>query len=223
MYCPRPFREDRLSALHALVRSHSLGAWTCWADNRLVVNHVPFLLAEEAGESGTLVGHVARGNPVWKSIANGDPDGARGGVPGAVPSVVVFQGPQTYITPSWYPSKQVHGKVVPTWNYAVVHAHGRPRVIEDKAWLLAHVEQLSDTHEAERESPWRVSDAPQNYIDKMLDGIVGIEIPIQTLEGRWKVSQNKPPADKSGVAGGLSESPDAVAREMATLVNRAMR
>jgi len=199
MYCPKKFAENRLSVLHELIRSHSLGTWTCWVDNQLVVNHIPFVLDEAAGEFGTLYGHVAKANPIWTLID------------GTTESVVVFQGPQSYITPSWYPSKRAHGKVVPTWNYAVVHAHGKPLVITEKRWLLSHVSMLSDEQEAGRRNPWEVSDAPEEFTDKLVNGIVGISIPIQRLDGRWKVSQNKNTADATGVIAGLMESGDDVA------------
>jgi len=194
MYCPKEFVEDRVSVLHGLIQNHALGAWTCWADSQLVVNHIPFILDASQGEYGTLSGHVARANPIWKLITDQSP------------SVVVFQGADAYITPNWYPSKQEHGKVVPTWNYAVVHAHGQPNVIDDADWLLAHVASLSDQHEAGNDTPWKVSDAPEGYTKSLSRGIVGIEIPIRRLEGRWKVSQNKNDADKAGVIKGLKAS-----------------
>ena len=137
-----------------------------------------------------------------------------------VNSVVIFQGAETYITPSWYPSKHAHGKAVPTWNYAVVHAHGLPRVIEDREWLLAHLNQLTDVHEADQALPWKVSDAPQEFTDRLLQNIVGIEIPIARLVGKWKVSQNRPEPDKLGVVAGLLARNDEQAMEMASLVNR---
>ena len=209
MYCPVKFAENRLPILHELMRSHSLGMWTCWVDNQLVVNHIPFVLDETAGEFGTLHGHVAKANPIWELINND-----------AV-AVVVFQGPQSYITPSWYPSKLEHGKVVPTWNYAVVHAHGKPKVIRDKQWILNHVSTLSDEQEAGRKNPWKVSDAPEDFTNKLANGIVGISIPIKTLDGRWKVSQNKTSADAMGVVAGLNEN--SAGFESAELVRKRMK
>jgi len=199
MYCPLKFVEKRLPILHKLIRNHSLGTWTCWVDNQLVVNHIPFVLDETVGEFGALFGHVAKANPIWKLI-NSDTE-----------SVVVFQGPQSYITPSWYPSKQEHGKVVPTWNYAVVHAHGQPETVKDKQWLLDHVTLLSDEQEASRQNPWQVSDAPEEFTENLANGIVGISIPITALDGRWKVSQNKSVADATGVVAGLNENNSGVA------------
>jgi transcriptional regulator len=174
----------------------------------LAVNHIPFLVDSTQGEYGTLIGHVARANAIWKCFSTD------------MPSVVIFQGPQSYISPSWYPSKHAHGKAVPTWNYALVHAHGVPRTIEDKDWLRSHVTQLSDLHESTSAVPWSVSDAPSDYIDTMLDNIVGIEIPISTIVGKWKTSQNRPLADKLGTIAGLYERADGNSREMAALMER---
>jgi transcriptional regulator len=208
MYTPKHFEERDVTVLHALIRSHPLGAWVTQATGGLVVNHIPFLIDSTRGEYGTLIGHVARANPIWKCLAED------------IACVVIFQGPQTYITPSWYPTKHAHGKAVPTWNYAVVHAHGVPRAIEDKDWLLKHVTQLSDLHESERSVPWSVSDAPPDYIDTMLKAIVGIEMSISTLSGKWKTSQNRSLPDKLGTIAGLYERGDASSKQMAELVQR---
>jgi transcriptional regulator len=206
MYIPKHFAETDVSVLHALIKSHPLATWVTQAGGELVANHIPFLLDPAQGELGTLVGHVARANPVWQTF------------PKTVNSLLVFQGAEAYITPSWYPSKQAHGKAVPTWNYAVVHAHGMPRIVEDRDWLLQHVSQLTNTHEANQPLPWKVADAPLDYIERMLEAIVGIEIPIATLIGKWKVSQNRPEADKQGVIEGLGAQRNAGALDMAALV-----
>ena len=208
MYLPKHFEEHDLGVLHALLKSHPLGAWVTHAEGALIANHIPFLLDADRGERGTLVGHVARANPIWKSFSK---DAA---------SLVIFQGPQAYITPSWYPSKREHGKVVPTWNYAVVHAYGLPRAIEDKSWLLQLVTRLTAAHEAGAAVPWKVADAPADYIDKMLGAIVGIEIPIARLEGKWKMSQNRTLPDQLGTIAGLQGQGDANAREVAALVQQ---
>jgi transcriptional regulator len=205
MYIPRHFEERDVAVLHALLRAHPLGTWVIESDGQLVVNHLPFLIDAARGSLGTLVGHVARANPVWRAVST-------------IESVVVFQGPQRYITPSWYPSKEQHGRVVPTWNYAVVHAHGTPRAIEDPAWLRAHVAQLTGVHEGGREIPWQVSDAPSDFIDALLDAIVGIEIPIARLVGKWKASQNRSVADRLGVVQGLVAEDDEASTRMANLV-----
>lgn len=206
MYMPAHFEEKDQGVLRALVAAHPLGSWVTLQSGRLAVDHVPFLLDPARGEFGTLVGHVARANPVWREFAP------------AVESVIVFQGPEAYVTPSWYASKRQHGKVVPTWNYAVVHAHGFPRAIEDRVWLHALVSRLTDTHERPRPAPWQVTDAPADYVESLLRAIVGIEIPLTRLVGKWKVSQNRPAADREGVAAGLAEQASADARAMAPLV-----
>lgn len=208
MYVPRHHEETDVAVLRTLVRSNPLGAWVTQGDGEILVNHVPFLLDEARGEHGTLVAHVARANRVWKAFSR------------TMNSVVVFQGAQAYITPSWYPSKHAHGQAVPTWNYAVVHARGVPRAIEDREWLLRHVSQLTDVHEAGEHAPWKVSDAPRDFVDRLLDAIVGIEIPIAGLTGKWKVSQNRPEPDKLGVVAGLLARDDAPSRQMAAMVSR---
>ena len=203
MYLPAQFEERRPDVLHALLRAHPLATWVSQRDGELVVEHVPFLFDPARGEHGTLIGHVARANPVWRQLSA---------------SVLVFQGPQAYVSPAWYPSKQAHGKVVPTWNYAVVHAHGQPRAIDDPAALRQIVSRLTDTHEAGRAQPWQVVDAPADYIDTLLAAIVGIEIPIERLVGKWKVSQNRSAADRAGVAAGLRADATPQAAAMAVLV-----
>ncbi len=213
MYVPKHFEETDAAVLHALMRANPLGAWITLADGQLLANHIPFLLDPSRGPLGTLVAHVARANPVWRSFAKD------------VASVVIFQGAQTYITPSWYPGKAADGKVVPTWNYAVVHAHGLPRAIEDRDWLLQHVAAQTDVREAGQAGssklmPWKVAHAPADYIEAMLRGIVGIEIPIDTLVGKWKVSQNRTTPDKQGVIRGLLERGDDPSAEMAALIER---
>jgi transcriptional regulator len=208
MYIPKHFEETDTRTLHALVRSHPLGAWVTPAPAGLVANHIPFLVHEERGTLGTLVGHVARANPVWQSFST------------TSPSVVIFQGPQAYITPSWYPGKQEHGKVVPTWNYAVVHAHGSPVAIDDRDWLRAHVGELTRLHESTQAAPWAVADAPADFIEKMLSAIVGIEIPIERLEGKWKAGQNRTAPDQQGAAEGLRRSGDEASVAMADLMAR---
>lgn len=206
MYAPKPHEESDLSVLHALIKGHPLATWVMQCGGELLANHIPMLLDPTRGQFGTLVGHVARANQAWHSFST------------AIPSIAIFQGPESYITPSWYPSKHAHGKAVPTWNYAVVHAHGFPRAIEDPEWLLKHLNQLTDIHEADQALPWKVSDAPQEFTDRMVASIVGIEIPIMKLIGKWKVSQNRPEADKRGVVAGLLGRPDTRSREMAELV-----
>jgi transcriptional regulator len=208
MYLPAQFHETRTAVLHDLIHAHPFGVLVTLDATGLVANHQPMEIDATAGPLGTLRGHVARANPVWKSHR---PD---------VEAMAVFQGPQCYISPSHYATKAATGKVVPTWNYATVHAHGPLRVIEDAGWLRRLVEQLTDRHEAARPAgatPWHVSDAPEAYIDTMLKAIVGIELPIARLEGKWKVSQNRPAEDRAGVAAGL-DAGDPMQRAMAELV-----
>jgi transcriptional regulator len=208
MYVPKHHEETDITVLHSLIRAHPLGTWATLCDGELIVNHLPFLIDASRGEYGTLMGHVARANGVWQSFST------------TIQSVVAFQGAESYITPSWYPSKHAHGKAVPTWNYAVVHAHGTPVVIEDKAWLLKHLNELTGVHEANQALPWKVSDAPADYTERMIEHIVGVEIRIEKLVGKWKVSQNRPDSDKLGVVAGLLAKGDSQSSEMAALVNR---
>lgn len=206
MYIPKHHEETDKAVLHRLIESHPLGAWVTQANGTLVANHIPFLLDRDRGAHGTLVGHVARANPVWEYFSRD------------IESLVVFRGAEGYITPSWYASKREHGKAVPTWNYVVVHAQGMPRVIEDPAWLIQHLNQMTGTHEAGQPTPWKVADAPADYIERLLRAIVGIEIPISSLSGKWKVSQNRPEPDKLGVIAGLQARGGDAASEMAALV-----
>lgn len=194
MFLPAQFREDRLEVQHELIRAHPLGLLVAHAADGLDANHIPFVLDAGAGERGTLRCHVARPNPLWSNLASGGE------------CLVVFQGPQAYVTPSWYPTKRETGRVVPTWNYAAVHCWGRPRVIEDIAWLSAQIDALTRQQEAPRAEPWGVTDAPEVYIAAQLRGIVGIEIPIARIEGKWKASQNRSEADRAGVVAGLQSN-----------------
>lgn len=207
MYQPPIFREDRIDVLHGLLRTHPFGLVICVGeDGEPTANAIPLMLDPSCGQKGTLRGHLARANPQRQALAR------------AGRALVVFQGPYAYVTPSWYDSKQEHGKVVPTWNYAMVQARGSARIHEDPEWLRAQVGVLSDTHEANRAEPWAVSDAPESFISSQLKGIVGVEITIESLEGKWKVSQNRPLADRAGVAEGLlADGADGNA-EMAGLV-----
>ena len=205
-YLPKHFEETNSARVQALVRSQPLATWVLPHAGQLLVNHVPFMLDAGRGEQGTLVGHVARANPVWQALAEG------------IEGVLVFHGPQAYISPNWYPSKHASGKAVPTWNYAVVHAHGVAHAIDDKARVLAIVTRLTEIHEASQALPWKVSDAPADYLDSMLGMIVGIEIPVRRWVGKWKVSQNRPAPDRLGVAAGLMARATPQAEAMAALV-----
>lgn len=201
MYLPPHFEQHDPAALHALMREHPLAALVSLGEDGLTADHLPLEFDAKAGEQGTLFGHVARANPLWRAAAG-------------KPVLVVFGGPQAYVSPSWYPSKAATHKVVPTWNYTVVHAHGVLQAVEDAPWLEALVGRLTDHHEAPRPAPWAVDDAPADYVQQMLRAIVGIRIPVTRLVGKWKVSQNRSEADRLGVADGLGDDP------MAALVRR---
>ena len=193
MYLPTQFEETRLDVLHGLMRSHPLGLLITSAAHGMDANAIPFVLDADRGAHGTLRAHVARGNPVWRD-ARTDLD-----------SLIVFQGPQAYVTPSWYATKAEGGRVVPTWNYVMVQARGRLRVVDDAAFVHKHVRDLTLRHESPRKEPWKVEDAPAEFTERLLQAIVGIEIEISALSGKWKVSQNRPAADRAGVAEGLRE------------------
>jgi transcriptional regulator len=198
MYIPESFAETRLEVLRALIRRHPLGTLVVMTAEGLTVNHVPFFVGD-----GVLRAHVARANPLWR-IADRQ-----------VQAVAIFQGPDGYVTPSWYPSKaESGGKAVPTWNYVVVHAHGPLRLIEDPAWLRAHLEEMTAAHEAGRAHPWKIGDAPEDYVTGLLGAIVGIELSVSRLEGKWKLSQNRAPADRAAVVEGLRADGDDVLAEL---------
>lgn len=207
---PRHRLTDR-ETLDALIVAHPLGAWVCHGRGGLIANHVPFLLDRGRGPQGTLIGHVSRANTVWRELGSG------------TASVVMFQGPQAYITPGWYPGKAEHGQVVPTWNYVVAHVHGIARPIEDRDWLRDMLDRLTDRREAGRAVPWRVGDAPSSYIEKLLRAIVGVEIRIDRLEGKLKASQDESLQDRLGTVRGLQSQPGDEGPAMAGLVAQAIR
>jgi transcriptional regulator len=205
MYLPPLFREDRLEILHELIRMHPLGLLVTAGSGGLMANPIPFLIEPGNSPNGTLQAHMARGNPQWRELEDVEE------------CLVVFQGPQAYVTPAWYATKSETGKVVPTWNYATVHAWGRPLVIDDERWLRRQIERLTESREASRPTPWQVGDAPEAFVASQIKGIVGLEIPIERIEGKWKVSQNRPEADRLGVVAGLRAQGEA-AEAMAALV-----
>jgi transcriptional regulator len=209
MYAPSHFNESRSEVLHEFIAQHPLALMVATSATGLQANHVPLMFEPGNGGNGILKGHVARGNSMWKDVPSGSE------------VLAVFQGPSQYISPNWYPSKREHGRVVPTWNYAVVHVHGSITWNQDKAWLRTLVETLTARHESGQAAPWRVSDAPQEYIQQMLAAIVGFEIAITRMTGKWKLSQNRTPAERAGVVAALSALPDDASREMAALVERA--
>ena len=192
MYLPAHFSEARPDVLRAFVRDHPLGLLV--TQNRaggVDANSVPFVLDAEGDAPGVLRAHVARANTLWHE-ARDDAE-----------ALVVFQGAQGYVSPGWYPSKAEHGKVVPTWNYVMVQARGHLRAVDDRAWLRAFVTRLTERHERARPAPWAVDDAPADFVETMLGAIVGIEIELTSIVGKWKVSQNRSAADRAGVVDGL--------------------
>ncbi|MEX6500702.1 FMN-binding negative transcriptional regulator [Pseudomonas zhanjiangensis] len=207
MYLPASFRQDDLAALHQQIAEARLATVISQGPEGLQASHLPLLLVAEEGEFGTLYGHFARANPHWRALADGQE------------ALVIFNGPEAYVSPSWYPAKAEHGKVVPTWNYVAVHAYGRAELFDDAERLLTLVGRLSDQHEAGRAQPWAVSDAPRDYIDGMLRAIVGFALPIQRLEGKWKLGQNRSTADQAGVREGLAASLEARDLELAARMN----
>ena len=210
MYLPAHFKEEDVATLHALIRAHPLATLVTLGADGLDANHIPMEIDPGPGPLGTLRGHVARANPVWRSHR------------GDVHALAIFAGPDTYISPSWYRAKEESGRVVPTWNYVVVHAHGPLVAIEDREWLRRFVTRLTDRHEGDRPDRWHVTDAPADYIDRQLQAIVGIEIPLARLEGKWKMSQNREAADRAGVVTGLRAAGDPTSRAVADHVEKTL-
>ena len=213
MYEPPLHRQDDLAALHELIRRRPFGLIVNRATQGLAANAIPFLLDAEVGRFGRLRAHVARANGVWRELQT------------EAETLVVFQDVDHYVSPSWYATKRETGKVVPTWNYVMVQARGKARVIEDEAWLRDQIAELTATHEAGRAAPWAVGDAPDDFVAAMARQIVGLEIEIVDLRGKWKASQNRPAADRAGVIAGLTEDgdADADALAMAAIVRQATK
>ncbi|WP_046243379.1 FMN-binding negative transcriptional regulator [Hymenobacter terrenus] len=191
MYIPTHFAETRVDVMHDLMRACPLASVVVATTNGLVANHIPLLLAAEPSPYGTLQGHIARANSLWRTF---QPE---------TEALIIFQGADAYLTPGWYPTKKETGKVVPTWNYAVVHAYGTLRIIDDAQWVREQMERLTTLHEASSAEPWQLTDAPGSFIDSLLPAVVGIEVTITRLEGKWKVSQNQPERNRAGVVKGL--------------------
>jgi transcriptional regulator len=211
MYQPDHFRVEDLPQLHALMRQHPFSTLVSAGPLGLYASHLPTVLKVEEGQGDVIECHLARANPHCKELG------------ASSEALMIFQGPEAYITPNWYPSKAQHGKVVPTWNYAVVHAYGRPEVMDDATWLRRHVGELTLQQESCQPAPWAVSDAPERYIDVMLRGIVGFRFVITRLEGKWKMSQNREMQDREGVVQGLGARNDGDDLEVAGLVDRALK
>jgi transcriptional regulator len=207
MFIPKANEEKRLPVLHQLIRDEPLASLVTMNAGSLFASHIPMVLDAGASEFGVLRGHVARANTQWKDMD------------ASVEPLAIFSGPQHYITPSWYPGKLDGGKEVPTWNYVVVQVYGPLRVVHDADWLLKHLHELTDASEKGGATPWSVSDAPANYIQQLLNGIVGLELEIRSIEGKWKVSQNRNARDKQGVVEGLAALNTAESLAMRDLVS----
>ena len=205
MYRPEQFRIDDVAQTHALMRARPFATVVATGADGLTASHMPTVL-RDGGAYGVVEFHLARANPHCEVLAEGNE------------ALMIFQGPEGYITPNWYPSKTEHGKVVPTWNYAVVHAYGRPQVMEDADWLRRHVSELTAQQEAGESVPWALSDAPDSYVAAMLRGLVGFRFGIARLEGKWKMSQNRQPQDRAGVVTGLAGRSEGDDREIAEIV-----
>lgn len=211
MYLPRHFQEERLEELTAVVREHPLATLVSMGEDGLYATHLPMLWDPEPAPFGTLIGHVARPNPHGRTVRAG------------AESLAIFVGAAGYVSPSWYPAKREHGKVVPTWNYVAVHAYGEVRWIDDAEWLRSLVTRLTDRHEAPFAEPWRVTDAPEAFLEQMLKGIIGVEMPISRIEGKWKLSQNRPAADVDGTIAGLEARGDAGSAALAAAMAKRRR
>ena len=206
MYCPAAFRQDHLPTLHAQIQACGLAIVTSSGAQGLQASHLPLLLEPDEGEFGTLYGHFARANPHWRDLQGG------------AEALAVFSGPDAYISPGWYPAKAEHGKVVPTWNYQAVHARGSVEVFDDPERLLQLLERLTDQHEAGRARPWQVADAPADYVQGMLRAIRGLRLPLDSIQGIAKLSQNRNAADREGVRQGLAASPVPGDQALAALI-----
>jgi transcriptional regulator len=208
MYIPQANKEDRLPVLHKLIEDQPFTSLVTMGASGLFASHIPMVLERNGTALGLLKGHLSRANPQWREFLP------------SLEALAIFSGPQHYITPNWYPEKAANGKVVPTWNYAVVHAYGHLKVIEDSEWLKAHLNTLTTIHETGSPAPWKVTDAPADYIASLARGIVGLEMVIERIEGKWKVSQNRSEQDRHGVADGLAELNTTESLAMRALVER---
>ncbi|WP_106476039.1 FMN-binding negative transcriptional regulator [Phytohalomonas tamaricis] len=193
MYCPTPFIEKNADTLQGWIDNYPFASLVSHYADGLTADHLPLMFDPNEGEHGVLRGHIARANPLWKNLSTG------------VSVMALFHGPQAYVTPSWYPAKREHGRVVPTWNYMVVHVHGRLRFIDDPAWLRRRLAELSDRFEKPRQKPWHLDDAPENFIEGMCRAVIGVEIKITRLEGKRKASQHKPEDERREIHAGLRD------------------
>jgi len=211
MYIPRHNEENRVPVMHALMASQPFATLVTMGGSGLFASHLPIVLDPDGSEFGTLNAHISRANTQWRDL-----------VP-SVDALAIFAGHHHYISPTWYPETREHGKEVPTWNYVVVHAYGPLKVIEDTHWLRKHVESLTKIHEAASPVPWNVGDAPADFIQSLLHGIVGLELPIRRMEGKWKVSQNRTERERQGVLEGLTRLDTPESRAMKALVEEKLK
>ena len=209
MYIPRANEEKRVPVMHRLMAEHPLASLVTLGSSGLFATHLPVVIEQDGSEFGVLKGHISRANTQTKDLV------------ADVDALAIFAGPQHYISATWYPGKLEDGEEVPTWNYAVVHAYGPLRMIEDAVWMRAHLESLTNTHEAASPVPWRVSDAPESFLRTQMNGIVGLEMPIRRLEGKWKMSQNRNERDRAGVLEGLASLQTPESRVIAEMVEAA--
>jgi len=211
MYRPPHFEQPDIETMHELIRNRPLATLVTLDSNGINANHIPLHLSPTPEPFGVLRGHIARANPLWHDLVSN------------VETLAIFHGPDAYISPSWYATKQEAGKVVPTWNYAVVHAYGYLRIIDDAVWVRAQLEALTQHHEAAFPEPWAVADAPEDFTEKLIGAVVGIEMVITRLMGKWKVSQNQPPQNRRSIIDGLNASGQSEAAAMAALVNAGIK
>ena len=211
MYIPPHFEQPDIEVMHDLIRNRPLATLVTLGSDGINANHIPLHLSPAPEPFGVLRGHVARANPIWRDLESD------------VDTLAIFHGPDAYISPSWYATKQETGKVVPTWNYAVVHAYGSLRIIDDASWVRSQMEDLTTHHEAAFPVPWALSDAPEDFTEKLIEAVIGIEMVITRLSGKWKVSQNQPPQNQHSVIQGLNASGQCEAITMAALVNAGVK
>jgi len=211
MYLEKRYEETRVAVMHDLIRAHPLATLVTQVTDGLDANHIPMIIDESPAPFGTLRGHIARANPLLNDMAAN------------TEALAIFHGPQTYISPSWYVTKKETGRVAPTWNYAVVHAYGPLRLVEDAAWIRMQLEALTAHNESAFPEPWAVSDAPEDFVEKLIGAIVGFEMPVTRMTGKWKVSQNQPPRNRASVIENLNASGRPDASVMGALIEKAAK
>jgi len=209
VYIPKANEETRLPVLHDFLRAHPFATLVTMGNAGMIATHLPLVLEDDGSEFGLLKGHISRANTQWKDINT------------SIDALAIFAGDHHYITPNWYPSKHRDGKQVPTWNYVVTHCYGPLKFIEDPQWLLAHLETLTTIHEASSPIPWKIADAPPEFIKALLNGIIGLELPVRKIEGKWKLSQNRSQQDRQGVVEGLTQLDTPESLAMSDLVKQA--